>query len=111
MGKDDLDSLNTYTARLESGRFPRDAGLFETSVVVTKMSDPRVKKFYETWWSHIEQGSRRDQLSLPMVSAETGVSVGHIAPERICMRTDPRFIYMRHAKRQETAEFKPGNAA
>lgn len=96
LGKDDEDTIEAAIARLEREKFPRNLGMFETSVVVTRMNDSQVADFYRRWWSRIEQGSRRDQLSLPVVAHESGVEIGHIAHKRICMRSDPRIDFHSH---------------
>ncbi|MEM9011017.1 MAG: glycosyltransferase domain-containing protein [Pseudomonadota bacterium] len=95
-GRDDADTIRDHLARLERAGIPRHGGLFETSVIVTRLSDPRIPDFYAQWWAEIEQGSRRDQLSLPHVIRESGLPIATLAPKRICMRTDPRFVHQRH---------------
>jgi hypothetical protein len=99
--KDETDVIKGDLARMRREGFPKQAGLIETSVMVTKMSDPTIAAFYNAWWARIDQGSRRDQLSLPPARLEAGIEIGLIAPERICMRTDPRFIYERHRHIQD----------
>jgi|GEM_PF-1952017 len=95
-GKDDGGVIAAHVAWLRAQGFPEGAGLYETSVVVAKMSDPKVAELYKLWWAGIEHGSKRDQLTLPYAVAESGVKVGLLAEPGICMRTDPRFIYARH---------------
>ncbi|MEO0751858.1 MAG: glycosyltransferase domain-containing protein [Pseudomonadota bacterium] len=97
LNKDELETVEADLARLRAEGFPRHAGLIETSVVVTTMAHPGVTKLYTEWWARIDGGSRRDQLSLPPACRAAGVEIGHIAPSRICMRTDPRIIYERHS--------------
>ena len=96
LSKDDFDTVQADLERLHAEGFPRHAGLIETSVMVTAMAHPDAQKLYTEWWARIDAGSRRDQLSLPPALRATGTQIGYIAPERICMRTDPRIIYERH---------------
>lgn len=96
LNKDDIETVQSDLERLHAEKFPRHAGLIETSVMVTTMAHPDVPKLYNEWWARIDAGSRRDQLSLPPALRATGAEIGYIAPERICMRTDPRIIYERH---------------
>lgn len=96
LNKDDNEIVRADIERLEKDGFPRHAGLIETSVFVTTMRHPDVPKLFTDWWARIESGSRRDQLSLPPALRAVGADIGFIAPERICMRTDPRIMYERH---------------
>lgn len=96
LGKDDVDTIRHDMDRLSDQDFPKNAGLMETSVIVSNMRSDSVASVYNHWWARIEQGSRRDQLSLPAVLHQTGVEIGFLAPNRICMRTDPRFHYVKH---------------
>lgn len=97
-GKDDSDIITAQLDALRARNLPQHAGLYETSVIVTKLSDPRIAPLYRQWWAEIAAGSRRDQIGLPVALKEVGLDMGLIAPNRICMRSDPRFIYDHHAK-------------
>lgn len=108
--KDDAGTMRADMDRLRAEGFPRHAGLIETSVIVTTMAHADVPDLYADWWARIERGSRRDQLSLPPAVRATGAEVGWIAPERICMRTDPRILYDRHIY-NEREDLLQGQAA
>ncbi|WP_428928922.1 glycosyltransferase domain-containing protein [Marinibacterium sp. SX1] len=101
LNKDEESVIRAAMARLERENFPRNAGMMETSVFVNRMGDPRTAEFHNRWWARIEQGSRRDQLSLPPVLHEMGLDIGHIAHKRICMRSDPRFGFNSHVRPNE----------
>ena len=47
----------------------------ETSVIVREHNDPRVIEAMNLWWKEIDNGSRRDQLSLPYVLWNRELSV------------------------------------
>ncbi len=96
MDKDDKDTIKSVLDQLERDGYPAKAGMFETSVVVTNMQAPGVAAFFGKWWALLDQGSRRDQLSLPVVVNETGMELGQISHKRICMRSDPRVDYTGH---------------
>ncbi len=97
--KDSEGIIGGHMASLKQRNFPRKAGLFETSVVVSKMGDAQVEEVFNVWWAEISRWSRRDQLSLPVAINALDFQVGLLARERICMRTDPRFVYFGHAGR------------
>ncbi|MFI2810121.1 glycosyltransferase [Microbulbifer sp. JSM ZJ756] len=61
--KDDFGLMSNQLEKYRAESFPEDYGLFETNVVLRK-NDPTVNKFNEAWWSELDCGSRRDQLSV-----------------------------------------------
>ncbi|MEM9054178.1 MAG: glycosyltransferase domain-containing protein, partial [Pseudomonadota bacterium] len=97
-GKDDADIISQHMEGLRSQNYPAEAGMFETSVVVSKMGYPEVETMFKQWWADIARWSRRDQLSLPVVLNGLDLDVGYLARTGICMRTDPRFVYFGHNK-------------
>ncbi len=96
--KDDTEIIEAHIHNLRKSKFPERAGLFETSVFVTRLGAPDIKAFYDAWWSEIDRGSKRDQLSLPVAIKKSGVKVGFLGDDRMCMRTDPRVLYHRHVQ-------------
>jgi len=96
--KDDDGVMDQQMKRYQAASYPALNGLFETSVMASKMGDPSIKALMNSWWAEIEQGSRRDQLSLPFIVHQHKVKVGQLAPKGVCMRSDPRFNYYRHQK-------------
>lgn len=71
-GLDNAVTVAAQMLRYKSAGFPTGHGMVQTSVVIRRHT-PAVQKFNETWWRHIQAGSRRDQLSFVVASAETGV--------------------------------------
>ncbi len=96
--KDDGQVMSAQMERYKSAGFTAGAGLFETSVMASKMNEPSITAVMNKWWAEIEQGSRRDQLSLPFALRGLNIEVAALAPKGICMRSDPRFNYYRHQK-------------
>ena len=94
--KDDADTLERQMERYRNEGFPDDVGLWETSVFAASMTSPKVELFMNAWWAEILKGSRRDQIALPYVKWKTGMGIATIAPQGVCMRSDPRFHYYRH---------------
>jgi hypothetical protein len=64
LSKDDPDKINTYISKHSS--FPKHAGLWECTMIYRR-NTPEIKKLCEDWWQEIITGTRRDQLSLPIV--------------------------------------------
>jgi len=95
--KDNAAGIEAQIESLRARDFPEHAGLFETSVLVSKMNDEQVEEMHKIWWAEISRWSKRDQLSLPVAVEATNLDVGFLARPSICMRTDPRFVYYRHA--------------
>lgn len=61
--KDDFGLMSRQLDRYRQEKFPENAGLFETNVVLRCHKSERVLRFNEYWWEELSKGSRRDQLS------------------------------------------------
>lgn len=77
MNKDDPDVIRAQMARYKEEGYPTNAGLVATGVVVRRTS-PEMESFNYDWWSEIEGGSVRDQLSFNYVARKLGVRYGVI---------------------------------
>lgn len=97
--KKDADAVQHQIARYRTLGLAEKSGLMETSVIVRKHNDPRVIEAMNLWWKEIDNGSRRDQLSLPYVLWNRELSVDYLARPGICMRSDHRFSYRRHNRK------------
>lgn len=62
LGKDDGRVMTHQMARYKKEGFPAGFGLAQTSFLI-RANKPEVSLFNEAWWSEVERGSRRDQLS------------------------------------------------
>ncbi|AWC20842.1 hypothetical protein CO731_00283 [Aminobacter sp. MSH1] len=96
--KDAAEIIDPQIARYRAASFPAKSELFETSVIVRRHMDQQVIDTMNEWWRETDNGSRRDQLGLPVAIQRTGLSVGHLAPSGICMRSDHRFAFAAHGK-------------
>lgn len=76
--KDDIGVINAEMdmRRLEGWR--PNAGLYYGGFVMRRHTAAS-ERFSRLWWSYIESGSRRDQLSLPVALRRSGVSKSVIA--------------------------------
>ncbi len=72
MRKDDLDVMRRQMDRYCLERFPKGFGLIECGVLLRR-NCPQVVAFNEAWWSEVEHGSSRDQLSVGYAAWKTGV--------------------------------------
>jgi hypothetical protein len=94
--KDDADKITKQLVDYKKFKYPKKAGLYETGVTITRPNNPDVVKLMNIWWREILNGSKRDQISLPVALHEANVDVALLADHGICVRTDPRFIYSKH---------------
>lgn len=70
--KDSEDVINAQVAQYRSQGWPPRAGLFYGGFVVRRHTDD-VRAFNGMWWDEIEKWSKRDQLSLPVCLAMSGI--------------------------------------
>lgn len=96
--KDEFEIITAQISRYMSAGFPRNAGLFETSVLIRNHNDPTVISCMKDWWREVDNGSRRDQIGLPYALSHSPCEMSYLAPRGICMRTDHRFEYRKHQK-------------
>ncbi|MBN1973073.1 MAG: glycosyltransferase [Sedimentisphaerales bacterium] len=64
LNKDDKAVMEAQVERYKNEGFPEKSGLLETGLLIRKHNEEKVKAFNEIWWNEIENGSRRDQLSV-----------------------------------------------
>ena len=90
--KDDPSVLRDQLARYITEGYPRNNGMFETTVVVRQNCAP-VLSVNRWWWDELRKGSRRDQISINYVLWKTGVKTGFIRGQR---DKPVHFKYHRH---------------
>jgi hypothetical protein len=64
---------------MRNARFPRQAGLFETPLILRRNCSA-VRSLELAWWDQICRFSSRDQISLPYASWKTGVAIHPLEP-------------------------------
>ena len=62
--RDDAEVIDQQIERYRAAGFPERFGLCETGVYVVDIRHPDAARVFGDWWSEMEDGSRRDQLSL-----------------------------------------------
>jgi hypothetical protein len=92
LSKDEPEMMKAQVARYHAAGYPGRNGLAETGVLARRHTEA-VRKFNETWWSEIERGSVRDQLSFPYSLWTQGLAFALLEgqPDR-----SPYVIYERH---------------
>jgi len=89
--------LVEHLGRLQHHPAFRTGALYETMAMALRPGAPAVRTLSNAWWRMMAQGSKRDQLSLPLAIAEAeGLRVGHL-PDDINRST--LFARSTHIKR------------
>jgi hypothetical protein len=94
------DWIWRITRQLSSYRkagFPENYGLFEAGVIIRRNTS-EMRVLMEAWWAAYSTGVRRDQLTLPFLSWQSGVRLGSLGS------SDPRktrrfFAFVDHPRR------------
>lgn len=102
VGKDDINTIDRQIERYKREGFPKDYGLTMGSVLFRRNSQEMIE-FDEAWWSEIENGSKRDQLSFMYVCWKKKFSFD-ICPNNIF--NDDIFGYSLHKNMQTDASNK-----
>lgn len=76
--KDKADSITPQLERYRETGFPENYGLWETGLMLRKHNDPRCIQLMVSWWQEVFIGSRRDQISLPIVLRQYGEIVSEL---------------------------------
>ena len=85
--------------------YPRHNGLIETGVIFRVHSLDDVKAMDALWWNYIENFSRRDQLSFPLVMKERRMHCDCFLPEGKTVRNFEGTELVKHSN--ETTKFTP----
>jgi len=70
--KDKPEIMKRQVERYRAEGYPEHGGLASTGFLLRRQTEA-VIRFNEMWWAEIENGSHRDQLSLPYVHWKTGL--------------------------------------
>jgi len=88
------DQLNHYKSNF---RIPKKS-LFETGFLIRRHNEKLCKKINTDWWSEIQNWSKRDQISLPIVLDKYGFTPTRLRNDSINLRNDPDIKYHHHNK-------------
>ena len=75
MGKGDKSKINKQINKYSKEGFPKHYGLLEATIIFTDLRNPKSKVILENWWEEfLKSESYRDQLSLPYILWQQGIS-------------------------------------
>jgi GT2 family glycosyltransferase len=94
-GKDDRRVIEAQMQRYKALKFDCD-DLVETNLMIFRLDHPQLKPFLETWWSEIERGSRRDQLSFNYAIKTTGTEWFALSEWPNSVRNNPSLALFHH---------------
>lgn len=92
-GKDDAEVIARQVLRYAVQGVPAHAGLPATGVVLRRHTR-KMARFNECWERELEQGSRRDQLSVTYALEQEQIAVAYFDSH---LWNGPLFAYRRHA--------------
>jgi len=88
---DDTQTIRDQIQRYTKNGYPTNNGLGECTVLLRRHTD-QIKAFNEAWWSEIQNGSKRDQISFSYLTHKMGVKFkyfpGHLRAENYLFRRD-----------------------
>ncbi|MCF8466578.1 MAG: glycosyltransferase, partial [Sneathiella sp.] len=93
---DNAETIRNQVTRYKEVGYPPNFGLAETNVLVRRHNDPQVIDTCNDWWAEIDNGSRRDQLSLNFVANKKRLKLGTLAEKGVSVRNDPRIRKFLH---------------
>ncbi len=101
LGKDDPEILRAQVSRYREAGYPDGLSIPACMVILRRHHDPAVVALSEEWWSEIEAGSSRDQVSFHYVAWKHGIE-----PSRIDLdvRDNPYHRWRPHDLKTRTAE-------
>ena len=99
--KDRPATIRRQIARYRAEGLPAETGLIESNLMVWNLRHPSTRRILDLWWREIENGSRRDQLSLPYVLWRLGETWHSLLSENHSVRDHPGFAFFRHGAQQD----------
>jgi hypothetical protein len=95
-GLAEREVVETQLARYRDRGMATHSGLFETGVMIRHHHDAKLVALANAWWTEIENGTHRDQISLPMAARAAGVTVTPLLPEGESVRNSTFFERFQH---------------
>lgn len=96
--KDDPTVIQQQMERYTAAGFPDKDGLIETNFLIVALKHPQAAKIMNLWWSEIDRGSRRDQLSLNYVLWQHRQDWIRLFHEHRSLRDAKEFGYFGHGR-------------
>ena len=92
LGKDDAERVLPQVLKYARESMPTEAGLYATGVLLRRHTE-RMADLEKRWWKEIQEGSHRDQISLPFVLRALNVKPAIIDGD---IWKGPIFVHRRH---------------
>ena len=105
--KDSPAIIDKQIDRYRTEGMPAEAGLIESNLMVWNLRHPSAKRILDLWWREIDNGSRRDQLSLPYVLWRLGETWYSLLAENHSLRDHPGFAFFRHGAQADRPILNP----
>ncbi len=100
-GKDDSSLITAQMKHLRSIGFKCN-DLIESNIMMFDMKNPKIGKFFATWWAELDKYSRRDQLSLNYAINTAGIKWHRLMKRPFNSRTHPLFAIAPHDVKQSS---------
>ena len=91
--KDTKENILKIVNFLKEENYPKDNGLYETTILIRKVHDKKVKETMELWLKMIMDYCKRDQLSFNYCISKTGLKLDDI---NINVWNNEYFTYIKH---------------
>lgn len=94
--KDNSKGLNRQIEYYRNNGIEPHSGLYETGFMIVCLKNASLREMFVTWWQHIEQYSRRDQLALSWALQQHKANIANLLPMGTSVRDSEDFIYYTH---------------
>ena len=102
--KDDASIITRHLERYRALEVPDNLGLWETNILARRHNDRRCIRLMAAWWREIQSGSRRDQLSLPVVQHQHSATIVPLDRKGVSARSHPLVTLAPHRARRSPAD-------
>lgn len=102
--RDDPEIMERQIEKYKSDNYPKNNGLIFSAVLIRRHHDPEVIELMEKWWSEIENGSKRDQLSFNYAAWKVNFKPYYISGD---LRNNENFLFLgKHRKSYKGKYFR-----
>jgi len=102
--KDDVEIIHRQLERYRLEGIPEKIGLWETNVLARRHNDDTCIALMTAWWKEMEVGSRRDQLSLPIVAQRLGADIAPLDAPGVSAHNHALFAFGPHSPCRNAAD-------
>lgn len=96
--KDDRLRISEQLERYRDIGVPAHGGLWETNCLVRRHNSADCIKLMTSWWRELDRGSKRDQLSLPVVARTHAATIVPLDRPGVSARAHPLLTFSAHRK-------------